>query len=171
MTDGRTEERGAMAKSVRHLGRIGRNDEWETPPDLFRSICEASGIMPKLDVAATRANAKCDKFFSLEEEGDHQGSDALSEPWDDDFWCNPPYSRVAEFVACAARQVARHGVTGLLLTYAKTDTAWWHDHIEGNPDADVHFIRGRVRFWRDGRPGPFAAVYPSCWIVMRPEAS
>lgn len=149
-----------MSMAVDHIQKIGKYDEWRTPPALFRKICKAAGIDPKLDVAADARNSTCIAFY------DRDG-DALTQPWHWDFWCNPPYTLVDKFVARAAREVARRNISGILLTYAKTETAWWHKYVEGQPGVSVNFIKERVNFLNpDGTPsGP--APYPSCWIVMR----
>ena len=160
-----------MTRAVDHVHNIGVNDEWETPPGLLLSFLESVGISPELDVAANRYNRKFERYIDSYD-------DALALDWDADFFCNPPYSRVGEFLAHGAEQVRRHRVSGVFLVYAKTDTRWWHEHVEGRPNVTVHFIRGRVHFIRgrvrflrrDTDPpvvcGP--APYPSCWIIMRP---
>jgi len=59
----------------------------------------------------------------------------------------------------------KHNVTGLILVYAKTDTRWWHEFVENK--AEVHFIKGRVKFYLDGQISKNSAPYPSCWIIYR----
>ena len=149
------------ARAVRHMGIINANDEWETPPELFREICKVAGFVPKLDVAATERSALCGEYLTRED-------DALRREWTAPWWANPPYSKVGEFVRHAAGQAQKHGVPGILLTYAKTDTAWFHNYVWKRPGMEVHFIRGRVKFWTGGRPGPSAAPYPSMYVVIRP---
>lgn len=151
------------SKAVQHMRAISKRDEWETPPELYEHICETAGFMPVLDVAATDANRKC-RLRITKDDG------ALGMEWPFDFFCNPPYSQVADFMKQAALMVKRHRVRGIILTYSKTDTKWWHEFVEGKPGVKVHFVKGRVRFLRDGIPGRYSAVYPSCFIVMRPEA-
>ena len=154
-----------MNKAVKHLAAIGVNDLWETPPDLFRGICIQYGVKPSLDVCATRLNRKCRYFFT-------EADDGLTQDWARPFYCNPPYSQVEAWLDKANREVRRHKITGLLLTFAKTDTNWWHRHVEGQHE--THFHKGRIVFLRDGKPklrrdgGLSGAPYPSVWIIMRP---
>ena len=150
-----------MSKAVGHLRIINRNDEWETPPDVYKAACLQYGVKPQLDVCATRQSRKCRYYYTKEDDG-------LAQQWDRPFYANPPYSQVRDWVIKADHEVHAHGVVGLLLTFAKVDTKWWHDYIEGQHK--VHFHRGRINFWRDGKPGPSVAPYPSCWILMRPWA-
>jgi len=81
-------------------------------------------------------------------------------------------------------------VNGLILTYSKTDTKWWHEYIEGK--AEVHNIKGRIKFLDengkikkyckncktsfsgidicprcDGELRENCAPYPSCFIIYR----
>ncbi len=173
-----------------HLATININDEYETPVGLYDEFCSKVDIYPKLDVCTTPAMAKCPLFFTKED-------DALKHPWNMDFFCNPPYSKVAKFVEYAYKQHKAHNVSAILLTYAKTDTRWWHEYVEGS--AEPHFVRGRIPFLREGHVlhrcrrlngigcdktycqdeytchvcgnhmTALRAPYPSVWIVWRGE--
>ena len=151
------------SKSVQHMRIIGKHDEWSTPPDLYEWACKRFGVMPAMDVCANDDTvAKCRLHITPKNDG-------LGQHWPVDFFCNPPYSEVKDWVGKAISEVNRNNVTGLLLTFAKTDVRWWHEHIEGNGNVEVHFHNGRIKFWRNGKPGPSAAPYPSVWIVIRPK--
>ena len=169
-------------KSVQHLSRISENDLWETPRQMLRDACEKYNVHPVLDVAASLDNRKYRQHFSTR-------IDALTVQWRHDFFMNPPYSRVAEFMRKAYRSHVDYNVTGLILVFAKTDTHWWHDYVEDK--AEVHFIEGRVQFLLngvlprycskckttsqtesricgEGHPmRPNSAPYPSVWIIYR----
>ena len=45
-----------------------------------------------------------------------------------------------------------------MLIPARTDTRWWHDYIDGNPNASVHFINGRLKFGGAKNPAPFPSA-------------
>lgn len=147
--------------SIQHLKIINKNDEWETPPSLLYSAMAKYKVTPKLDVCATVSNAKFQRFFTKEQNG-------LSQDWDVDFFMNPPYSEITSWMAKAWQEVNKHSVTGLLLTFAKTDTKWWHQYVEAK--CEVHFIKGRVRFFTNGHPSQNSAPYPSAFLIMRPES-
>lgn len=57
---------------------------WETPQDFFDKLDEEFHF--DLDAAAIPENAKCEKFYTPQEDG-------LSKVWTGSVWCNPPYGR------------------------------------------------------------------------------
>ena len=61
-----------------------KTDLWETPQDLFDKL--NNEFQFTLDVCATPENAKCDNFYTKEQDG-------LKYPWKGAVWCNPPYGR------------------------------------------------------------------------------
>jgi site-specific DNA-methyltransferase (adenine-specific) len=59
--------------------------EWSTPLVLFKGLDDEFHFT--LDVCASPSNAKCDRFFTIHDDG-------LSQPWAPAVcWMNPPYSR------------------------------------------------------------------------------
>lgn len=148
-----------QAKSVQHLQNISIQDEYGTPISLLRSAMFQFDVLPFLDVCTTDVHAKFQNYFTIKD-------DALTKEWNYDFFMNPPYSKVKEFVKYAHEQHKKHNVTALILTYAKTDTKWWHEFVEGK--AEVHFIKGRVKFYdSQGILTKNSAPYPSVWIIFR----
>ena len=125
---------------------------------MLNDACAKYEVFPKLDVCATVFNKKCDKWF---EKSDYP----LESDWNQDFFMNPPYSEVEQWMAKAYYEHRRHNVNGLALVYSKTDTKWWHKYVEGK--AEVHFIEGRVKFLKNGTKSKNPAPYPSCWIIWR----
>jgi len=144
--------------SITHLKNITVQDEWVTPKPLLRSAMVNFDVLPFLDVACTEENAQFFEHITKED-------DALSKEWTLDFFCNPPYSHAYDFMKKAYESHIKHNVTGLILVYAKTDTRWWHEFVENK--AEVHFIKGRVKFYLDGQISKNSAPYPSCWIIYR----
>ncbi len=59
-------------------------DLWATPQAFFDSINAEFGF--ELDVCATPDNAKCEKFFTKDDDG-------LAQEWRGIVWMNPPYGR------------------------------------------------------------------------------
>lgn len=144
-------------------------DEWETPQGTFDELNLEFGF--DIDVAAALANLKCWEYFDAE-------ADALTRDWNirkdgrTHCWCNPPYSKCAEFVAKAAAE-ARKGVTTVMLIPSRTDTKYWHEFIwdrekhQPRPGVEVRFIKGRLKFGNSQNSAPF----PSVVIVFRPVES
>lgn len=127
--------------------------EWATPQDLFDRLSRSHGPFD-LDVCATPENAKVARFFTKAEDG-------LAQEWTGRCWMNPPYGREIGKWVKKARLSADAGATVVCLLPARTDTAWWHDNIQGR--AEVVFLRGRVHFNGTG-PAPF----PSAVAILRP---
>ena len=122
--------------------------DWETPAELF-ALYNAEYHFT-LDVCATPENAKCERFFTLDDDG-------LAQSWAGEMcWCNPPYGReVGAWVKKAAEESA-HAKLIVLLLPARTDTAWWHDYVA--PFASVDFLRGRVCFVGGDSSAPFPSA-------------
>ena len=155
----------ATMRSVVNVTCAGRRDTWATPPEVFDRACEMCGVRPVLDVCATAQTAKCAAWYGP---GGERGS-GLAAEWDRPWWCNPPYSEVAKWVARAHGQTVGHdlAVPGLMLVFAKTDTAWWHRYVEGmGAVVRPYFWKGRIRFLgAGGVRGKNSAPYPS--VVLR----
>ena len=128
---------------------------WETPPELFAQLDAEFGFT--LDVAASAANAKCTRFFT-------EADDGLAQDWSRDrCWMNPPYGReIGKWMAKAHAESLR-GALVVCLIPSRTDTAWWHDHIEGL--AEVRFLRGRIKFGG----APWNAPFPSAIVIFWPD--
>ena len=67
---------------------------------------------------------------------------------------------------------SKYGATVVMLIPARTDTAWWHEYASRG---DVRFLRGRVRFLRNGETHTSAtkarqsSPFPSAVVVFRPS--
>ncbi len=132
-------------------------EEWGTPKGLFRLLDAEFGFT--LDACASVENAKCDRFFSLLDDG-------LSQPWKGIVWMNPPYGRtIAQWVA-KAHQEAQNGATVVCLLPARTDTAYWHEHVMAADE--VRFVKGRLHFDGGHETGGHNAPFPSAVVVFRP---
>jgi len=145
-------------KTIRYLQLIKKRDNYETPPTLYQAATLKYRIWPRLDVCASALNTKCREFIT-------ENQDSLLFDWKVPFFMNPPYSKIDKFIKKAFYESKKWKVDGLILTYSKTDTKWWHSYVENY--AEVHFIRGRIKFFVDGYQTLNSAPYPSCWIVFR----
>ena len=131
-----------------------QSEEWETPPALFSELDKEFHFTT--DVAALPSNAKCDHFFT-------PGEDGLKQEWKGVCWMNPPYGTALRQWIKKAKESAQGGATVVCLVPARTDTQWWHDHVQGI--AEVRFLRGRVKFGGVENSAPF----PSVILVFRPS--
>lgn len=128
-----------------------KSEEWATPQDFFEQIDKEFHF--NLDVCATAENAKCDKYYTKEQDG-------LSQEWDGIIWCNPPYGRS---IGMWVKKAYESKATVVLLVPARTDTKWFHDYVLGK--AEVRFVKGRLKFGGCKNSAPF----PSMLVVYRKE--
>ncbi len=148
-----------QSKSLNHLKQININDEYGTPYGLFRMACEEYNVRPRIDICGSKANYVTNEYCDEE-------TNCFTKEFNVDFFMNPPYSKVSEFMKFAYDQHKSHNVDVLILVYAKTDTKWWHEYVEGQ--AEIHFVKGRIKFNDDtGKPTKHSAPYPSVWIIYR----
>lgn len=119
--------------------------EWETPIDLFRKLDAEFHFT--VDVAASDANRKCDKFFTVSDDG-------LAQSWDGEtVWCNPPYGReIAKWI----KKASESKCLSVFLIPARTDTKWFHDYCLGK--AEIRFLKGRLKFGGADNAAPFPSM-------------
>lgn len=134
-----------------------RSVEWGTPQQFFDAL-DATWRFT-LDACASEKNAKCRRYFSVENDG-------LGQDWGrETVFCNPPYGRgeTGRWLK-KAWEASRLGATVVLLIPARTDTAWWHDYAA---KGEVTFVRGRLKFVHENGRGD-SAPFPSAIVVFRP---
>lgn len=125
-------------------------DMHSTPQDFFDKLNTEFGFT--LDVCATSENAKCERYYTKQDDG-------LSQPWSGSVWMNPPYGREIWRWMKKANEAAKEGATVVCLVPARTDTKWWHEYVIQH---EVRFIRGRLKFGGAKNSAPF----PSAVVVM-----
>jgi len=123
--------------------------EWPTPSEVFDPLHREFGFT--LDVAATPENAKCDRFYTKEQDG-------LKQQWDGVVWMNPPYGKDVPKWLQKAIDEAHRGVTSVCLIPARTNTVWFHELCL--KQGEVRFVKGRPKFGDadHGLPLPLAVV-------------
>lgn len=118
--------------------------EWATPQDFFDKLDEEFHF--DLDVCATPENAKCERYFTKDDDG-------LSQKWGGVVYCNPPYGReIGNWV----KKCSEYEGESVMLLPARTDTRWFHDYIYGK--AEIRFIRGRLKFGGSKNSAPFPSM-------------
>lgn len=131
------------------------SNEWATPQELFDRLAAMFGPFT-LDPCATALNAKCERYFTVEDDG-------LAQSWAPEcVFMNPPYGRVIGQWIEKAYHESRDGATVVCLVPARTDTAYWHDYVMRADE--IILLRGRVRFVG----GTSCAPFPSAVVVFRP---
>jgi len=85
-----------------------KNHAWATPRALFDSLNAEFGPF-ELDPCASVENAKCERFFTKEQDG-------LKQEWAGKVFMNPPYGReIGAWVKKAFESAKRGGGNGCLL--------------------------------------------------------
>lgn len=140
-----------MSSRVYHMSKT---DEWETPQDLFDKLNDEFNFT--LDPCATKENAKCDKFYTKEEDGYKQS-------WANEVvFMNPPFGReIKKWIRKAYLEAVHNEALVVCLIPARTDTKYWHDYIQGK--AEVRFIKGRLKYSN----AKYNAPFPSAIIIFK----
>tara|TARA_R100001591_G_C4227173_1_gene150854 strand:+ start:91 stop:519 length:429 start_codon:yes stop_codon:yes gene_type:complete len=130
-----------------------KTDMWATPQDVFDKLNEEFNF--NTDVCASSTNAKCSHYYTEQDNG-------LLQDWKGTCFMNPPYGRtIGQWVSKAYKESTK-GATIVCLLPSRTDTRWWHDNIIDN-DAEVRFIKGRLKFGGHNNSAPF----PSAIVIFR----
>lgn len=133
--------------------------DWCTPQDFFDVLNQEFHFV--LDAAATDKSAKCSKYYTPEIDG-------LEQSWilsGGAVFCNPPYGRDISKWVKKANLEWKNGATIVMLIPARTDTIYFHDYILGQ--AEIRFIRGRLRFTDEDGNSSNPAPFPSMVIIFR----
>lgn len=129
-------------------------NEWSTPIETFQELNKEFNFT--LDPCSTKENAKCEKYFTIEDNG-------LLQDWSNDVvFMNPPYGREIKDWVKKAYEESKKGATVVCLIPSRTDTKYWHDYIFKYA-YDIRFIKGRLKFGSVKTPAPF----PSAIVVFK----
>jgi len=128
-----------------------KTDMWATPQDFFDKLNEQYNFT--LDVCATPENAKCNKFYTKDDDG-------LAQDWKGVCWMNPPYGRGIKHWIKKAYDESRKGAVVVCLIPSRTDTIYWHEYVM---KGEITFIKGRLKFGDAKNAAPF----PSAVVVFQ----
>jgi len=130
-----------------------KSDEWETPEAVFRDLDNEFHF--DLDPCATKDNHKCKRYFDKESNG-------LLQNWGGcKVFCNPPYSRIYEWVRKCYEESHKPHTVVVMLIPSRTDTKYFHDYILHR--SEIRFHKGRIKFGESKINAPF----PSMIVVFR----
>ena len=127
-----------------------KTDLWSTPQDFFEQLDKEFNF--NLDPCSTHENAKCEKHFTISENG-------LDQSWKGyKVFCNPPYGReLKKWVKKCYEESRNKETTVVMLIPARTDTTYFHDYIY-NKAKEIRFIKGRLKFGDSKNPAPFPSM-------------
>ena len=126
------------------------SDVWATPQDFYDKLNKEFSF--NLDPCALPENAKCEKFFTPEQNG-------LIQNWGGyTVFCNPPYGRkISDWVEKCYNESKKDNTTVVMLIPARTDTRYFHDFIY-HKAKEIRFIRGRLKFGNSKNSAPFPSM-------------
>lgn len=141
-----------------------KTDQHPTPQAFFDRVNLEVGPF-EVDVCADATNTKCQRFFSVADDG-------LAQDWAGlRCWMNPPYGREIGAWVEKAHDAAARGATVACLLPSRTDTAWFQRYclpvIKGLIPGTWEFVKGRLKFGNATNSAPF----PSLLIVFLPRPS
>lgn len=130
-----------------------KSDEWATPQEIYDELNKEFNF--NLDPCSTVENHKCDLYFT-------QNDDGLSKNWGGcRVFCNPPYSKIKQWVKKAWEESTKPNTIVVLLIPARTDTKYFHEYIQHR--SEIRFIKGRLKFGNAEVGAPF----PSMIVIFR----
>ncbi|ELY3381586.1 UNVERIFIED_ASMBLY: phage N-6-adenine-methyltransferase [Cronobacter sakazakii] len=136
------------SKPAHELKEVG--DQWRTPDNIFWGINAMFGPLV-LDLFSDGENAKCEAYYTAEDNALTQDWSARLAELNGAAFGNPPYSRASRhdgeyitgmrYIMQHASEMREKGGRYVFLIKAATSEVWWPE------DADhVAFIRGRIGF-------------------------
>jgi site-specific DNA-methyltransferase (adenine-specific) len=133
-----------------------KNEEWETPPWLFKKLDAHYHFV--LDAACIAENALCSSYYT-------KYIDSLKQDWSKagSVWLNPPYGRTIGQWVKKAYDESQKGCTVVCLLPARTDTRWFHEYC---CKGITYFLKGRLKFLQNGEELD-AAPFPSMIVVFQ----
>lgn len=133
------------------------SNEWATPQGFYDELHKEFNF--NLDPCSTHDNKKCDTYYTKAENG-------LLQDWGGyRVFVNPPYGRdIKDWVKKSYEESLKPNTQVVMLIPARTDTTYFHDYIYGK--AELRFIRGRLKFVKDGIEGE-SAPFPSMVVIFK----
>ena len=134
-------------------------EDWETPRGFYDQLNTKYHF--EWDLAASNGNAKCDHYFTRDDNSLEQNWGELS----GNMFLNPPYGRQLKlWVKKASETQLKRDQLLVMLIPSRTDTSYWHDYIFNH--AEIEFLRGRLKFEVDGVSGD-SAPFPSALVIYK----
>ena len=155
---------GLWKQEAGAVGFSSETGEWDTPQTFFDKLNKQFQFT--LDPCASPTSAKCDKYFTIEEDG-------LAQDWGGHtVFVNPPYGRgIGAWLEKGYHESKKHNTIVVMLIPSRTDTKWWHDYVM--KAKEVHLVRGRLKFGSSDNAAPFpsaVAIFHSDMLYKPPAA-
>lgn len=127
------------------------SDEYSTPIDFYNRLNNIYRFT--LDPASTKENAKCQRYYTIKEDG-------LNKTWGyENVFLNPPYSQNYKWIQKAYEEAKFNNATVAVLIPSRTDTKYFHDFcLDKEVVSDMFFVKGRLKFNESKNTAPFPSV-------------
>lgn len=127
-----------------------KNIEWETPQSFFDELNDEFHFT--LDSCALPHNAKCERFYTPEQDG-------LSQDWEGErVFCNPPYgSSIYNWIRKCSLESKKPNTLVVALIPVRTDTKYFHEFIYKKVK-EIRFVKGRLKFSNSKQLAPFPSM-------------
>lgn len=127
-----------------------KNIEWETPQSFFDGLNDEFHFT--LDSCALPHNAKCERFYTPEQDG-------LSQDWEGErVFCNPPYGRsIYNWIRKCSLESKKPNTLVVALIPVRTDTKYFHEFIYKKVK-EIRFVKGRLKFGNSKQSAPFPSM-------------
>ena len=137
---------------------LSEGNERQTPDWLFKRLDEEFNFT--LDPCASPNNAKCKKFFTINEDG-------LKQDWSKDVvFVNPPYGNVLKIWVQKVYREFLKGATVVLLVPMRTNHKWWHEYCM--KATEIRLIDERIKFLNShGESYKFGAPFPLALVIFK----
>ena len=143
-----------MDKTTRETMFSSKDLEWGTPQHFFHRLEDKFGTFT-LDPCSTDESAKCDLYYTQQENG-------LAQSWEGhSVFMNPPYGRkISSWISKAYEESLKPNTRVGCLIPARTDTKYWHNYCMRAKN--ILFVKGRLKFGASKNSAPF----PSAVIIF-----
>jgi len=129
-----------------------KTDKWATPQDFYDKLNEEFHFT--LDPCADEYDHKCEKYFTAKQDG-------LKQDWSGNtVFCNPPYGNkeTGWWTQKCWEEAQKPNTTVVLLIPARTDRKSFHQYIYNQPNVEIRFVKGRLKFGDSKDPAPFPSM-------------
>jgi site-specific DNA-methyltransferase (adenine-specific) len=84
-------------------------------------------------------------------------TDGLKIDWGKRVYVNPPYGKeITKWLNKALEELNKHSEIVVFLLPSYTDVKWFHEIVL--PNAEIRFIKGRLKFGEHNNTAPFASM-------------
>lgn len=146
-----------MDESTKKVMFSSKSDTWNTPRVFYNNLNKIFSFT--LDPCATKTSAKCDKYYTKEDNG-------LTKDWSGEtVFVNPPYTRgaIKKWVEKCYLESRKENTRVVCLIPSRTDTKYWHRYCM--KAEEIYLVQGRLKFENELNTTN-SAPFPSAVVVF-----